>query len=101
MTQLRAVLEAFENAEQPQTLPQMARALSLEPAMLEDMIAYWVRKGRLREVNGGAACTACGHASGCPFIMQMPRSYELVGPGDPAPDDAGCAPASGCKVCRV
>jgi len=49
------------------------------------MIEFWVRKGRLREVTGDM-CTACGHAQGCPFVMQMPRSFVLATGDSPPPE---------------
>jgi len=83
-TLLREVLAAFETARQPLTLNQLARELDLSPGMLEGMLDYWVRKGRLREV-GGERCTTCGSAGSCPFVSRMPRCYELVTGEDPPP----------------
>jgi hypothetical protein len=82
-TLLREVLSAFENTRQPLTLNQLARQLDISPGMLEGMLEYWVRKGRLREV-GGESCTTCGNTGNCPFVPRMPRSYELV-TGEDAP----------------
>lgn len=79
---LRQVLTAFETCCQPRTLTQLARELDVSPGLLEGMIDYWVRKGRLRERTGPGACGSCGGAAGCPFAPVLPRSYELV------PDDA-------------
>lgn len=82
-TLLREALAAFEQTRQPLTLNQLARDLDISPGMLEGMLDYWVRKGRLREV-GGERCTACGSTESCPFVPRMPRSYELV-TGEDAP----------------
>ncbi|MBN1200847.1 MAG: hypothetical protein JXJ20_03225 [Anaerolineae bacterium] len=92
-TTLRAVLHAFEHADTPLSLNQMARDLGVEPGMLESMIAHWVRKGRLREVaDSPGGCAACGSKHGCPFIAKMPRRYELVTAKDPdQPFDPPCA----------
>jgi hypothetical protein len=76
-TTLRAVLDAFDSG-QAYSLGQLAQQLAVPPALLESMIAYWVRKGELREVNGETQCSACGHVTSCPFIMKMPRLYERV-----------------------
>lgn len=85
---LRQVLEQFEQNQGAVSLPQMARTLDLDRAMLQTMIDYWVRKGKLREV-GAPACTTCGSVSGCPFVMTLPRCYELVtGDSSPAPIEA-------------
>lgn len=81
-TTLRQVLEQFERSDGVVSLPQMARTLGIERAMLQNMIDFWVRKGKLREV-GAPACTTCGGASECPFMMALPRCYELVGKDNP------------------
>ncbi len=80
---LRSVLTAFENADAPCTLNQLARELDIAPGMLDGMIDYWVRKGKLRPVHTATACNACGSKTHCPFIMQMPPTYELVTPDSP------------------
>ena len=92
---LRDVLRAFETAPAPQTLSQMARALDLTPAMLQELIDFWVRKGRLRAVHLDSACGTCGGADGCPFILKLPPTYELVAPGTA---ETPSAPA--CRGCR-
>jgi hypothetical protein len=74
---LRQVLEQFEHQSGTLSLGQMATALGVERPILQDMIDYWVRKGRLREVVD-CACPSGSCSSGCPFIMAMPRSYEYV-----------------------
>lgn len=76
-TILRQVLEYFETEQQAVSLNQMARTLGVERAMLQNMIDYWVRKGKLREI-ATPLCTTCGSASGCPFVVTLPRYYELA-----------------------
>jgi hypothetical protein len=48
------------------------------------MIAFWVRKGRLRDsalVGCGGGCNAhCGGAAACAFQSHTPRTIELVTP---------------------
>jgi hypothetical protein len=56
---LRDVLTAFEE-NGSMSLAQMARHYEVDPRLLEEMIQYWVRKGRLRDA---AAITGC---NGCP-----------------------------------
>ncbi len=86
MTVLRQVLQTFEQADKPLSLAQMARDLQLEPAILDDMIAYWVRKGKLREV-AESGCEACGlKGDCCTPIVKLPRRFELAAgdaPGKP------------------
>ncbi|MCK6578775.1 MAG: FeoC-like transcriptional regulator [Anaerolineae bacterium] len=95
-TTLRQVLEYFESHQGAVSLPQMARTLGVERATLQNMIDYWVRKGRLRE-SGAAACASCGSAAGCPFMVALPRTYELVSGGS-SPEIS--PPACGCRSCR-
>ena len=54
MTMLRQVLQHFEQRSGAISLMQMARDLGVERAVLQDMLDYWVRKGRLREVQSSA-----------------------------------------------
>lgn len=98
-SQLRAVLDRFADQSTPVSLNQMAREMALEPGVLHGMIDYWVRKGKLREVNsGGEACTTCGIKGACPFVIALPRYYELVQDGDTSQDLPPCACNGHCGV---
>ncbi|MBZ0292780.1 MAG: FeoC-like transcriptional regulator [Anaerolineae bacterium] len=88
MSALRQVLAHFEQQSGAVSLPVMARELGVDRAVLQDMIDYWVRKGRLREAST-PTCDTCGCSHGCPFVFTPPRSYELV-TGDPLPEAASC-----------
>lgn len=90
-SQLSTVLERFTRQSAPVSVNQMAREMQMDPGMLHSMIDYWVRKGKLREVNGsGSACTSCGVKGACPFVVAMPRYYEVV-QADEQPDMPPCA----------
>ena len=95
-TMLRQVLAAFENAGTTVRLDALSRDLGLDPATLDNMLAYWVRKGRIREVRDlpGGGCASCGLGSDCPFVMRLPARYELVR-GDEAGPETG-----DCPICR-
>lgn len=94
-SQLREVLNRFSDQRAPVSLKQMARDMDLEPGVLTGMIDYWVRKGKLREVNSsGQSCRTCGVKSACPFVVALPRYYERVDEGaqtssQPPPCDCG------------
>lgn len=90
---LKLILEIFQETAQPLTLPEMARALGLEQGMLESMIEYWVRKGKIREAGDSSGmCALCGERSDCPFVVKMPRRFELVtGKPRPEPDAPPCS----------
>lgn len=92
-SQLREVLNRFADQSEPISVNRMARDMGLEPGVLHGMIDYWVRKGKLREVNSTTqSCTTCGIKSACPFIVALPRYYELV-QGD---TEAESHPPCGC-----
>lgn len=68
---LRQLLSLFNNAPGPLSLELLAAQMGLEPAVLEGMLAELVRMGRLERIEDRAAvsCAACGHATGCPYVM--------------------------------
>ena len=78
MTTLRSVLEAFEEANGAMRLDNLSRKLEIDPGTLDNMIQYWIRKGRIRSVGEAQACHSCGVKGKCPFVIQLPRYYELV-----------------------
>ena len=80
---LRQVLNYFEGSHTALRLSTLAKELDISEAMLAEMIQYWVKKGKLREVNlDGGNCTQCHIESSCPFVVTMPRMYELVREGE-------------------
>lgn len=86
---LHAVLEAIEQANGPIALNDLSRQLHLDPGVLDGMIQFWVRKGRILQDGHAAASphTGCGdgcHISqhGCPYVVRMPTMYELKVLGD-------------------
>ena len=90
-TTLRAVLNAFEQADRPLSIAQRAADLDITPAMLEGMIDYWVRKGHLRESGGTAECGTCSQGDHCPLVIKMPRRFEVVSEGAPPVEPPPCS----------
>lgn len=92
MTQstLRQVLTIFETAHAPLSLPQIARELEVSRERLEGMIQHWVRKGKIRESHSQSECGGCGHKGACPFVLDLPRSYELATPQNAIPLNEIC-----------
>ncbi len=82
-TLLRRVLEAFEEAETTVRLDALSRELGIDPGTLDSMLQHWVRRGLIREVQNVsiAQCGGCGVRSECPFVMPLPRRYQLVRSG--------------------
>ncbi len=90
---LSQILHEITSAREPVSLSVLSHKLGIERSALEGMLAYWVRKGRLRNDDkpveaADAACTSgscgsfCPSVSGCPFIAKMPRTYSVVIPVD-------------------
>lgn len=80
-TTLRQLLGIFETAAGPLSLPRIARELNVSPERLDMMLQHWVRKGKIRECASPTECGTCGQGASCPFVLDLPRSYELVRPG--------------------
>ena len=68
----------FETAVTPLSLPQMSHELGVSLERLEGMIQHWVRKGKIRESAAATECGSCGSKGACPFVMEMPRTFELA-----------------------
>lgn len=84
-SQLREVLNRFEDQTVPVSISQLAREMGLETGVLRGMIAYWVRKGKLREVDAeSATCHTCDEKRACPFVVSLPTYYEWVREGESA-----------------
>ena len=81
---LRQVLDHFENSQKPLRLTVLAEELNISDGMLNEMIQYWVKKGKLREISiDSGVCYKCGTQSVCPLVVSMPRMYEIVTDDDP------------------
>jgi hypothetical protein len=80
---LYQILEALEAANGLVSLNELSRQLQIEPGALEGMIAFWVRKGRLKDtaVSGCAGsrrgCTCGAYPKGCVFSTAGPRVIVL------------------------
>lgn len=79
---LQQVLQAFEHASGPVSLDELSRELGIERSALEGMIAFWVRKGRLKDNSGscgstGLGCSCSSHPGGCSFDRTSPRTITF------------------------
>lgn len=77
-SKLRQVLTIFENANGSLSLPQIAQDLDVSQERLESMIQHWVRKGKIRQDAAPDDCETCGTEDSCPFVMELPRKFELA-----------------------
>lgn len=81
---LHQVLEALEHAPGPLSLDELSQRLGVERGALEGMIAFWVRKGRLRDTGqglcggSGCGCSCSSHPQGCAFDSAAPRTITLL-----------------------
>jgi hypothetical protein len=86
---LTQVLQELESAQGPASLDDLSRKLGVERTALEGMIAFWVRKGRLKQDYVAALagpCAAdgcdstCPQAPGCRWLTNLPCSFSLPKP---------------------
>lgn len=80
---LQQVLYALETATGPISLDELSRQLGIEQSVLEGMIAFWVRKGRIKDTaNGGCGkgpgCTCSSRPDGCAFDSAAPRTITMI-----------------------
>ena len=81
-TTLSKLLERFEEMSGALSIQALASELELRPAQVESMVDFWIRKGRIRAIEESKACGSCGINSNCPFILNLPQTFELVNAGD-------------------
>ncbi len=77
ITPLRQVLNYFENSRGEISLNAIARDLEISPGQVGSMVEFWVRKGKIRP-SSVQDCGSCGVIGNCPFVVEMPLSFELV-----------------------
>ena len=71
------------------SIQALARELDLTPERVESMLEYWVRKGKIQSSTKLTECGSCSSQGDCPFVLEMPRTYELVtGQDHPSDPDA-------------
>jgi len=85
---LKQLLEEMKNAESGVNLNDLAAKLGVERSALDGMIAYLVQTGKLKDDDqrseaeeaamcSSGGCAGCPGVKGCPFVMNMPRSFSL------------------------
>ncbi len=72
---LLTIIEESSGAYSIQTL---ARELDVSPERVESMLEYWIRKGKIESSTNLTECGSCSSQGDCPFVLEMPRTYELV-----------------------
>ncbi len=74
---LAQVLRLLEESKDSLSVGALAHDLGVPVERVEGMIQYWVRKGRIREIAVSKNCGTCGSSGHCPYVIDLPRSYEL------------------------
>ena len=83
-TTLSKLLEKFEEMSGGLSIQALASELELRPAQVESMVDFWINKGKIRVSTNPSECGSCSVQGDCPFILEMPRTFELV--NDHAPN---------------
>ncbi len=81
---LHQLLHEIEQTNGPLTIQELSQRLNLESGVVADMVAFWVRKGRLS--SGATAASAhiphcggdCQGTAVCHFITRLPASYTVT-----------------------
>lgn len=81
-TKLGQVLDLVENSRQGISLNAIARELDASVSQVENMLEYWVRKGRLQVVGPSPKCADCPSSGSCSYLIGLPRRLRLSD-GDP------------------
>lgn len=81
ISMLRNLLTIIEESSGAYSIQTLARELDVTPARVESMLEYWIRKGKIQPSTNLTECGSCSAQGDCPFVLEMPRTYELVKEG--------------------
>jgi len=92
MTKLRQLLETIENADRGISLQEIARELDISLNRAENMLEYWVRKGRLQIVEPASGCSDCSSKGSCSYLLAFPKILRIAGedPSEYSSEDMPC-----------
>ncbi len=80
-SKLSNLLTKIEESSGAFSIQTLARELDLTPERVESMLEYWIRKGKIESSTNLTECGSCSAQEDCPFVLEMPRTYELVKEG--------------------
>ncbi len=83
---LSKLLTLIEESSGAYSIQGLARELDVSPAHVESMLEYWIRKGKIYPSTNLTECGSCSTQGDCPFVLDMPRTYELVKNRENLPD---------------
>jgi hypothetical protein len=75
---LSRLLELLEDSQGAISIQTLARELGVTQSRVENMLDYWIQKGKIKASNALADCGGCGTSDYCPFILDMPKTFELI-----------------------
>ena len=78
MSKLSNLLTKIEESSGAFSIQALARELDLTPERVESMLEYWVRKGKIQSSTKFTECGSCSSQEDCPFVLEMPKTYNLV-----------------------
>ena len=81
-SKLSRLLDLFEGSSGALSVRDMARELDISREQVDSMMEYWIQKGKIRVSAALTDCGSCGSLGDCPFIFELPRTYELVNDHD-------------------
>ena len=77
-SKLSRLLTIFEGSSGVISVRELARELDISQGQVESMMDYWISKGRIKISASQDECGNCSAVGECPFILEMPRTFELV-----------------------
>ena len=77
-SKLRDLLTIIEGSSGAYSIQSLARELDLTAERVESMLEYWVQKGKIQSSKNLTECGSCTVQGDCPFVLEMPRTFELV-----------------------
>ena len=70
---LNQVLKAVEESQGPVRLQELSRKLNIDPAVLDSMLEFWIRKGRIRRAEQDYhGCDETDCPAGCRICSVKP-----------------------------
>ena len=80
-SKLSRLLTLLEGSSGAISIRELAKDLDISKGRVESMMEYWISKGRIKKSTSQTECGNCSALGDCPFILEMPRTYDLVNEG--------------------
>ncbi len=77
-TKLRQLLDYIENSTGGISIQGIAQKLDISVNQVENMLEYWVQKGRLQVIEPSSQCGSCDSGGNCPFTPDFPRIFRIA-----------------------